>query len=200
MNYRRNEDKIYYNEPSGACYNSIISMDEDFGSGTVSEPVSLAEVKSYLRLEGFTDESGASEFDYDDTLLESMITQARMWVEKFTAVLVIPRDLTVVLINEAGLIELPGPINGAIVVTSRDSVVQEVITIGTSFPKLETVFNDRVTLVYEAGYVDAPEWVKNAIKAYIAWAYEHRGDEDLPGSSLRAAVICRPYRRVTLWA
>ena len=146
--------------------NQIINVEEDFASGDVAEPVTLQQVKNYLRLEGspvdnegiaaqepinltllenettvtapagkvilaltregtgysqsdtlanrrftydletgvvefltagnaggeninilygnITGNVGDDSFNFDDTLIESMITEARMWIEKFT--------------------------------------------------------------------------------------------------------------------
>ena len=183
--------------------NQIINVDEDFESGDITEPVTLQQVKNYLRLEGFvSDDSGEQEFDFDDTLIEAMITEGRMWAEKFTGQYLVPRILNVVLLNQAGKIELPGPVIGSIVLT--DSEADEIDSgnydfIGTTYPKLETTFDSRITATYQAGFTVFPAWVVNTIKAYVAWAYEHRGDDELPGSPIRAAAIARPYRRVKAW-
>jgi hypothetical protein len=182
--------------------NRIISQDEDYESGGPMEPATLSEVKSYLRLQGFTadDDSGESEFDYDDNLLTDMITEARMWVEKFTGIHVVPKTLTVVLLNQAGGCSLPGPVAGDITITDcRGDAVTDFSTVGTGFKSLVTCFHDRITVEYDAGYESAPSWVKRAILAYIAWHYENRGDEQT-GSPVTAAAICRPHRRVNVWA
>lgn len=115
MDYRRNEDK--WSIPGakvGARYNHIYLVENvDEESGPVVEPVTLQEVKDYIRLEGFTpdDDSPSSGFDFDDTLIEELITEGRVWVEKYTGVHLIPKQLQVFLLNQAGMIELPGPGN-----------------------------------------------------------------------------------------
>ena len=173
--------------------NQIINVDEDFESGDITEPVTLTQAKNYLRLEGFTsDDSGEQEFDFDDTLIESMITEARMWVEKYTGLYLVPRTLTVVLLNQAGYIELPGPVLGTITWANDATPVM----VGR---KVETKYDCKLTATYEAGYTsDWPKWVENSILAYVAWAYENRGDEQA-GSPERAAAIARPHRRVKAW-
>ncbi len=182
--------------------NQIINVDEDFESGDITEPVTLQQAKNYLRLEGFTsDDSGEQEFDFDDTLIESMITEARMWVEKYTGQYLVPRTLTVVLLNQAGYKELPGPLSGTIVLTNEDATVitsTGYTIIGDTFPKIATKFCDRITATYEVGYTEFPKWVENSILAYVAWAYENRGDEQA-GSPDRAAAIARPHRRRNPW-
>lgn len=210
MNARNNSDKLCNSE---ATYNAIHSVEDITGSGTITEPVSLQEAKDYLRLETFTfdDDSPADEFDFDDALVSSMITEARMWCEQylggeFLMVGLIPRTIEVWLTNGAGPIRIPGPVTSALSdITFADkngnAVTSEVFWMGATFPKLDGGFSDRVKLVYDAGYDVPPEWVKNAILAYVVWAYEHRGDEDqVKGSPERAAAICRPYRRIKLFA
>jgi len=183
--------------------NREINVDEDFDSGDITEPVTLTQAKNYLRLEGFTsDESGEQEFDFDDTLIEAMITEGRMWVEKFTGQFIVPRTLTVALLNQAGYYELPGPLIGSVVLTDSEGDTIEstdYTIIGNQYPKIVDKFCNRITATYEAGYTDYPKWVEDSILAYVAWAYEHRGDEELPGSPIRAAAIARPYRRVKAW-
>jgi hypothetical protein len=202
VNYRTNEDKLDHCETG---FNAIHNVDDISGSGGITEPVTLQEVKDYLRLEGFRfdDDSPADEFDFDDSLLTSMIIEGRMWCEKYTGIHLVPKTLQVTATNGSGFIELPGPVTGTIATTYKTdgTAVTGAEWVGTIFPKLITTYSGMLILQYEAGYgTDCPEWAKNAIKAYVAWAYEHRGDEELPGSPIRAASICRPYRRVKVFA
>lgn len=172
--------------------NHIINVDEDFESGDITEPVTLQQTKDYLRLGGFvSDDNGEQGFDFDDTLIESMITEARMWVEKYTGQYLVPRTLTVVLLNQAGYIELPGPVDGTI--TWADDAEPEMVG-----SKIKTKYGCELTATYDVGYTEFPKWVENSILAYIAWAYENRGDEQA-GSPERAAAIARPHRRVRSW-
>ena len=173
--------------------NQIINVDEDFESGDITEPVTLTQAKNYLRLEGFTsDDSGEQEFDFDDTLIESMITEARMWVEKYTGLYLVPRTLTVVLLNQAGYIELPGPVVGTI--TWADDAEPEMVG-----SKIKTKYGCELTATYDVGYTEFPKWVENSILAYVADHYEWRGDDKAPAPNERAAQIARPHRRVRSW-
>lgn len=172
--------------------NQIINVDEDFESGDITEPVTLQQTKDYLRLGGFvSDDNGEQGFDFDDTLIEAMITEARMWVEKYTGQYLVPRTLTVVLLNQAGYIELPGPVDGTI--TWADDATPEMVG-----SKIKTKYGCELTATYDVGYTEFPKWVENSILAYLAWAYENRGDEQA-GSPERAAAIARPHRRVQSW-
>lgn len=209
MNARNNSDKLC--DPCGcsSSYNAIHNVEDVSGSGTITEPVTLQQVKDYLRLEGFLsdDDSPGDEFDFDDGLITSWITEGRQWCEMYLGgkdlmVGLIPRTIQVFLTNGTGMMQIPGPVTGTISWKDQDgAVITAARLIGAIFPKIESETCDRQVLEYEAGYgIDCPKWAQNAILAYIAWAYEHRGDETLPGSPVRAAAILRPYRRVKVFA
>lgn len=146
---------------------------------------------------GYANGGGSSEyFDFDDQLISDMIIEARMWVEKFTGIHCVPKRLQVVYCNGNGYLELPGPVTGTI-----DSI-ETLTLLGANFPKIKSPLTNEATITYPAGYDSgtAPAWVKNAIKAYVADHYEYRGDDAPPAANQRAAGICRPYRRVSVWA
>lgn len=208
MNHRTNEDRLCNTgRPVGARYNHIYQIQENEDSAELVEPVTLEEIKTYLRLEGFTlnDDSPGEDFTYDDALIEELITEARLWVERYTGVYLVPRILTVWLLNQAGYIELPGPVTGTIVITKENSDVvpaESYTFIGTDFPKLVTPFHDRLQLDYPAGYTveTIPKGLKTAIKAYVSYAYEHRGEEiEDKALTESAARRARPYRRINLF-
>jgi len=194
-----NSDSV---QQCAAPFNAIHHVEDVSGSGTITEPVTLQQCKDYLRMESF-DAGGNNDFTFDDTLIEQQITEGRMWVEKYTGIHVVQKDLQVIMTNQTGFSPIPGPVIGDIVMKDKDgNVLTTEEYIGSLFRKINTNQEQRVTLEYTAGYsTDVPDWVKNAILAYVAWAYEHRGDENgLPGSPVRAAAICRPHRRVQSWA
>jgi len=208
MDYTRNEDKLCNTgRPVGARYNHIYQVQEADESTELEEPVTVDEIKAYLRLEGFTpnDDSPGEDFDYDNTLIEELITEARIWVEKYTGVSLVPKLLTVWLLNQAGNIEIPGPVTSAIVITKENSDVVPADSykfMGTDFPQLITIFNDRLQLDYAAGYTVAtiPKGLKTAIKSYVAYAYEHRGEEiEDKALTESAARKARAYRRLNLF-
>lgn len=207
MDYRRNEDRLCSTDPRiGAKYNHVFTVDNiSEESEPVIEPVTLQEVKDYIRLEGFTpdDDSPSDQFDFDDELILEMIAEARQWVETFIGLNLIPRTLQVTALNQAGYLELPGPVVDvtAIVITKENSdviPVEQYKFIGKEFPKLVTTYIDRLMFTYAAGYAvgAVPKGLKTAIKAYVAYAYEHRGEETddkaLTASARRKAA---PYRR-----
>lgn len=189
----------------GALYNHIFSV-EDISdeSEQVDEPVTLAEMKKYLRLDGSEDDSPGDEFDFDDELIEDLITEGRVWVEGFTGLHLVQKSLQVVLLNQAGGIEIPGPVTGEIVIKDKDGETidsEDYEFIATKFPKLQTAFCDKITLEYEAGYTPEtiPRGLKSAIKSFVADSFEHRGDDKAPASRERAADKARPYRRISPW-
>lgn len=182
------------------AYHSIEDISEE--SPPVTEPVALQDMKNYLRLEDFdeTSPNPIEEFDFDDDLISSLITEARMWVEKFTWLHLIPKTLQVIVTCGEGMMSIPGPVTGDITTVDKNgNTVSGIEFLGSQFKKITTCHDYRLMLTYPAGYSQAPEWAINAIKAYVAWAYENRGDEDKKGSPDRAAAICRPHRRVPLW-
>lgn len=199
MNARDNSDRI--NRPV-INYNAIhLVEDISEDSPPVTEPVGLQETKDYLRLEDYDETSSnpTEEFDFDDDLITAYITEGRMWVEAFTGIHLIPKSLRVYLTCGAGMMDIPGPVTGTISITDENSAeITDAEFIGERFKKMTSVYDRRLTLTYLAGYSDAPGWAKNAIKAYVAYAYEYRGDEDPPKSPLKAAAICRPHRRIKI--
>lgn len=185
--------------------NQIINVEVTSGeSPPTLEPVALSDMKDYLRVEGFTtnEDSPSDEFDFDDDLITDMISEGRMWAEEFTGVHLIPKTIQVTFRNEAGEIQLPGPATSTIALLDvSGNSVSTPTWIGTRFPILKTCYRCEIVATYNVGYSgNAPGWVLNAIMAYVAWAYEHRGDEDgIKGSPQRAASICRPHRKKPSW-
>lgn len=170
--------------------NRIINIIVTDDSGPVTEPVTLSEVKDYALRQ--TD-------SYDDDYITELITEARLWIEQYTGIYIIQREITVALLNQAGGIVLPGPIIGSVALTDKDGEDIETDDYTLLGSEIETCFEDRITATYNVGYTTPPVWVKNAIYAYVAWAYEQRGD-DGGGSPERCAAICRPYKAVAAWA
>ena len=60
-------------------YNLIIDYSDVTTGSTADEPLTVQEVKDYLRLEGFIDdsESSSTQFDDDDTLMGELIVSCR---------------------------------------------------------------------------------------------------------------------------
>lgn len=159
-------------------------------SGDPTEPVSVAEVKSYMRLEGFqdVDESDSTQFDDDDDLIETLIVTARKRLEKLYRISLVPKTLRAVITNLAGDIEIPdGPVNTITEIRDRYGNLITTYTI-TGYTEDETTYEDFITLEcpnyekmvieYDAGYEDVPDPLKVEIMRYVTWLYTYRGDQE----------------------
>lgn len=158
-------------------------------SGDPTEPVTVQEVKTYMRLEGFqdVDESDATEFDDDDDLIETLIVAARKKLEKLYGISIVEKTLRAVITNLAGDIEIPqGPIISITSLKNSEGDDIEYTITGYTEDELEDDINDFVTLecpnyckmvmVYEAGYTSVPEPLKIEILRMVAWYFTNRGD------------------------
>jgi hypothetical protein len=174
-------------------YNLVISVkDITEESGTVTEPVSVEEQKSYMRLEGFqdVDDSAPTVFEDDDDLIETMITACRKRIEKEFAITLVPKTLRATITNLAGDIEIPrGPVNSILSLKDRYGSVVPVTgykTVGDDFLQLECPRYEKMVIEYEAGYSDVPEALKLEIMRAVTYLFENRGDKDLKGFSFSA--------------
>lgn len=176
----------------------IKDMTESF-----TEPVTLGEMKDYLRLEGFvdTDESTTDslwDFDYDDTLITNMIKAAREKAEKFTGCSFVDHTWKVLFTNGAGDFEYPyGPITEFTSLAYKDgSLVSAPQNYGYDFLVLDCPKSEKLTAIYEAGYEDCPEEVRLAIKQMVAYWYEKRVVGDIPELGLSTL---RGFKRAWTW-
>jgi uncharacterized phiE125 gp8 family phage protein len=159
-------------------------------ANSVTEPVTLAEVKEWLIID-HTD---------DDTLLTRLISRVRGAVESKTKLSLVERTITVTadLVRET---KLPhGPVREITEVLFRqgtnddgtpDSITmttEDYTTDGEDFKVFKSSKCGRHRISYNAGYGtdsgDTPVWncpvpddLKTAILMEIAYRYEHRGDE-----------------------
>ncbi len=85
-------------------YNLLIDWEDQTEESGITEPLTVQEVKNYLRLEGFIDnsESISSEFDDDDVIIEHLITSARERLEEYTGLSFIPKTWEIELTNLCG--------------------------------------------------------------------------------------------------
>jgi uncharacterized phiE125 gp8 family phage protein len=160
-----------------------------------TEPVTLAEVKAYCKIDTGTT---------DDDILTELITTAREQCEDFTGISIIVRTVTTVLNNTCGNIYLPYcPLISLTSVTDQDGdtlvVDQDYKLSGTMFPQLVFPKQDRLTLVYNAGYGIPPSRIKTAILQQVFYLYENRGESAvISRSGIVAELTLSPQAKATL--
>lgn len=185
MNYRRNEDKIvpaYSGLPNN--YNSVEVTEIEVSE---TEPVTLDEVKNWLRLEGFVDDGESpttelADFDADDDIITELITDAREAIEEYSGKVLIPKTLSAKIYSGAGNIRLPGPVIS--ISSYLDADETEITEYTLTGDVIKESFDGYRIVEYEAGYGDdipIPKKYKTAIKMYVAASYTHRGDEQKEG-------------------
>jgi uncharacterized phiE125 gp8 family phage protein len=162
-------------------------------SGDVTEPITVEEVKSYMRLEGLqdVDESMATAFTEDDELIERLIVSARKKLETMYGISIVPKTLRAVLTNQAGDIEIPqGPVSSITSLKDKSgTAITDYTILGYSeaeeayndFIQLESPCYEKMVLIYEAGYDEVPEGLKDEILRMVTYWYENRGDKELKG-------------------
>lgn len=144
------------------------------------------------------------EFDFDDTLIESLVVAARTWCEARTGCSLVTKTINAYLTNLSGRIQLPGgPVTGSVtgVNSDNDAIDSDCIKlVGTKFPELVSPKLADMTISYTAGYDPntIPKGLKQAIFAYIAACYENRGDADTADLK-QAAQLCGPYIKYSAW-
>lgn len=159
--------------------NKVIDVQRERLDATQSGwPVTLDQVKLYLKMDGIVD---------DDTVISQMIDEGIDWIENFCSISMVPQIVTASL-EIKNRIELPfGPI------VSVDSINEDVVIDATHlFPTTGFVNLSgygRYTVVYTAGYTIVPPALIGALYGYVSYAYEHRGDA-FDESSSEFAAIC----------
>lgn len=164
-----------------------------------SEPVTLAEAKLYLRVDGTS----------EDTLIADLITSARIAAEDYLNRSLITQSWKLAYNGcAAEQVRLPrGPVIAISSVTAIDRAGAPTVINGSTYyidaSREMLVFDSavlahRVEIVYSAGYGDAaavPRPIKYAILAHVAALYERRGEgEDrLPPQSIG---LLAPFREV----
>lgn len=181
-------------------YNETYSIrDVTDESGDYEEPVSIDEMKDYLRLEGYVDDDEStsdalSDFDFDDRLIADMIRAAREQMEKISASTIVPKTWEAV-INNYRMWEFPmGPIGNIISLVDSDGVaITDYVVIGNDRKFLKSPNQCEMTITYEAGYDEVPASLKIDIMRLAAYMYENRGDD----SSIQkfAAQLAGKYKR-----
>ena len=165
----------------------------------VSDVVTVAEIKNYLRLEGFIDnsESISSEFNDDDTLIAELIVSARQRLEEYTGESFVPKTMEIEFTNLAGNFESPfGPVNTILYLrdSEGDSISTDDFSISFNGRVLKTPKYEEMTMQYECGYAVLPKGLKEAVMKEVAYRYINRGDENVDGLSKEAMVLAAKYK------
>lgn len=141
-----------------------------FTYGEITEPVTLQEVKDYLRVD----------FNDDDTLITSLITSSRSKCEKVLGLVLVDTTVNALYKNNGDLIELfYGPIKN-----DEDGPIIDGVPSGDSVKGwdgniwIESTAKE-LNLTYQSGWDKVPDWAKLAILKQIAWDYESRGDNKI---------------------
>ena len=184
-----------------------------------SEPLTLADVKAHLYIDG----------TQDDTLVGELITQCRSAIEDFCHISIVPKSVTatisidnvphlsyqsVLTAYQAYVaIELPlGPVGSVSSVSWIDDqqntnilvAGQDYFLRGASFQTLyvNNSYNNLI-VVYETGYSVVPYALLLAIKNECSFRFENRGDglnryaSQNVGLSEGAEFLATPYKRLT---
>lgn len=145
-----------------------------------------------------TPQSNASNSAYyfDDNLIEELITATREQIEASTGLHLVPKELQVYLTNEAGRIELPGPVTSTPTATDSEGNSIEITTFGGQFKKLLTTGCNMI-VSYSAGYTTIPKGLKVDMLRCIANVYINRGDAKHNEVLLEVKKFSQKYNRLS---
>lgn len=180
-------------------YNLLIDWEDQTNESGITEPLTVNEVKNYLRLEGFIDstESLSSDYDDDDDLISDLITSARERLEEYTGLSFIPKTFEIEFTNLSGNFEIPfGPVNQILNVKDDegDSISTDNFDISLNGRLFKHPNYENMTMQYECGYANLPKGLKDAMYKEVAYRYINRGDENVDGLSREAMVIASKYK------
>lgn len=129
-----------------------------------TEPVSVATAKAYMKVN----------FSDDDTLIESLIKNARIWLENYTGKAYGTRSIKLTIEMTAGeWYELPGPVQSVDSLVSYDYADCSQYDIAGSQIRVYATGIYMVYLTY--GFTTIPEDAKNDILSITAYTYQNRG-------------------------
>ena len=189
---------------SGMTFNSgerLIISYTTTGGATSTEPMTVQEVKDYLRLEGFIDdsESPSSDYDDDDVLIGELITSARQRLEAFTGLSFIPKTYQIEICNLAGDFVIPyGPVTEILSVEDTSGTALTYTTT-INLSKLKTPVQDDIVIEYVCGYAVLPKGLKEAMMKEIAYRYTNRGDEVTAALCAQAINLASPFKEAGTW-
>jgi len=171
-----------------------------------TEPLTLSEVKNHLRIDG----------SFDDALLNSCITSARMYFESQCEISIASQELLLALDSFDDIIYLPkGPVQSIEDIGYADSEnnqqymddwIEDLVSnparitpaFGQSWPATAEVVN-AVQVSYTTGYTTpsmVPKLLKSGMLFYVAHLYENRSavtDGDLKEVPMAVESIIQQY-------
>lgn len=165
-------------------YNGDIQRTPITGSDEeVVEPVSLADGTNWARVD-VTD---------DNALITGLIKTARIQIEKYLNISIIPTTIEATILCQLGNYALPyGPVTSVVSLYDGTTAITDYTLKGGLFKSLVCAYCDPLTIVYEAGYAVCLEDYKTAIKQQTLYLYDNRGDEAMM-SKLSPIVLAKLY-------
>lgn len=138
-----------------------------------SQVITLPEAKDYLNVD----------FPLWDADIQEFIISATQSLQEFTWLLFLPSNVKVVLgqnpiKGEENYICLPFS-NGAVLTSDFELIGNRIYT-----------DEKRITVEYTAGQTE--DWMKTAVKKYVADMFIHRGEEGFD-SGKEAKIFCAPF-------
>jgi uncharacterized phiE125 gp8 family phage protein len=166
-------------------------LDVQITTDIVTEPLLVTEVKNYLHID----------FDNDDIFISSLITSARLRLERFTGCFFGSKTVKIYaeVFND---FELPyGPVTSITTVRRWAGdmdfdILTDYVTKGSSFLIFVPESCGEYELTYVTGFTTLPDDIKLAIMTEVAYRYENRGDE-ITGLTTISKGLAMPYRRLT---
>jgi hypothetical protein len=166
----------------------------------VSEPVSLTEIKNWLRIKDFTD---------DDTLLIELSKSTRKHLEKFTGLSFGIKTLESIVDVDREKIELPySPVGSITSVYELTSFITWTLVDPAEYALIGDTLKIRngcFKVTYQTGFISLPEDLKTDIKVLVAWQYKNRGlnfeadkDGDIREFPHRNLLNSRLYKKVVI--
>lgn len=170
-------------------------------SEIISEPITLAEAKNYLRVD----------YSEDDALITALITSARVRLEQYAGVAMTERTLQVIAYVD-DLIELPYvPISTILSVeyfNGQDWVTLEdgsYTVIGINYKKISTLYYPSMEyrFTYNCGYCEPPSSMRTAVFKLLSDLYEYREssvESTKPNSNVVTAYeLMKPFKRINIF-
>lgn len=147
-----------------------------FSGVSTSEPVSLSEIKEHLYID-----SGNSDFD---TILTTLITECREYIEEITGLSLVTKTVTVIIDYECGFVIPYGPVTTWTSASCKSGInTYDAVTNNEDYEVEAGRFisytgNNRFKLIYEAGYTSStiPYGLKLGLLNEIARRFDNRGD------------------------